>query len=53
MRFAGLNNILKMLFQLQLEACWGGVIMASAWQFRWRWKKNVFWDRKWIYAKLL
>jgi len=32
MRFACLKNILKINIQLQLEACWGGIIMTVSWQ---------------------
>jgi hypothetical protein len=30
--FSGLKNIFRLHLQLQLEACWGDVIMTSSWQ---------------------
>jgi hypothetical protein len=46
MRFAGLKNILKINLQLQLEACWGDVIMTSSWQLEMKMKAKTFWGRK-------
>ena len=41
------SNIFMANFQLQLEACWGGVIMTSSWQLEVKIKgKKSFWDRK-------
>jgi hypothetical protein len=33
MQFAGLKNILKIHIQIQLEVCWGEVIMTPSYKF--------------------
>jgi hypothetical protein len=47
MQFAGLKSILRNHFQLQLDACWGGVIMAASWQLKVKMiSKHIFETRK-------
>jgi hypothetical protein len=42
MQFSGLKNIFKIQLQLQLEVCWGGIIMSPSWQLELNMKaKNI------------
>jgi hypothetical protein len=43
MRFTGLKNIFEIHVQLQLEACWGDVIMTVGGEDK---SQKYFWDRK-------
>jgi hypothetical protein len=47
MRFAGLKFMFEICLQLQLEACWCGVIMAFKYQVEVEVdNEKYFWDRK-------